>query len=225
VTVCLGHEVFLQSRADRQRLLRGTLSMSQTSASLLERLGDRSDSEAWTRLVELYSPLIRGWLGRFELAESDADDLSQTVMAALVANLPSFRHNGRVGAFRTWLRTITVNSVRQKFRTDRKTAGSPGGSAFLASLNEIDDPASDLSSVWDQAHDAHVLRTLLTWAEPEFEAKTWQAFRRQVFDEARPNTVAEELNMTVNAVLIAKSRGLKRLRELSRGLIDLDPVK
>ncbi len=199
--------------------------MSQTSASLLERLSDRSDSEAWVRLVELYSPLIRGWLGRYELSESDADDLSQTVLTAVVAHLPNFQHNGRVGAFRTWLRTITVNSVRQKFRMDRKSAGSPGGSAFLASLDELDDPDSGLSQVWDQAHDAHVLRTLLTWAEPEFEPKTWLAFRRQVFDEVRPKIVAVELEMTVNAVLVAKSKILKRLRELSRGLIDLNPVQ
>ncbi len=199
--------------------------MSQTSASLLERLSGRSDSEAWTRLVELYSPLIRGWLGRYELADSDADDLSQTVLTAVVANLPNFEHNGRVGAFRTWLRTITINSVRQKFRMDRKRAGSPGGSAFLASLDELDDPDSGLGQVWEQAHDEHVLRTLLTWAEPEFEAKTWLAFRRQVFDEVRPKTVAAELKMTVNAVLVAKSRVLKRLRELSRGLIDVNPVQ
>jgi len=198
--------------------------MPPTSASFLERLSDRSDSEAWTRLVELYSPLIRGWLRRYDLAEPDADDLSQIVLTAVVANLPSFRHNGRIGAFRTWLRTIAVNSIRQKFRTDRKTAGSPGGSAFLASLDELDDPDSGLSHVWDQAHDAHVLRTLLTWAEPEFEAKTWLAFHRQVFGEVRPKTVADELEMTVNAVLIAKSRILKRLRELSRGLIDVNPV-
>jgi RNA polymerase sigma-70 factor (ECF subfamily) len=62
---------------------------------------------------------------------------------------------------------------------------------------------------------------VMTWAEAEFEPKTWQAFRRQVLDEAQPKTVAAELEMTVNAVLIAKSRVLKRLRELARGLIDL----
>lgn len=111
--------------------------MSETSASLLERLSDRSDSDAWNKLVELYTPLIQRWLGRYDLAESDVDDLSQTVLAAVVANLPKFRHNGRVGAFRTWLRTITVNGARQKFRMDRNKAGSPGGSAFLAAYKRL----------------------------------------------------------------------------------------
>jgi RNA polymerase sigma-70 factor (ECF subfamily) len=196
--------------------------MQQTSASLLERLRDRSDSEAWGRMVDLYTPMIRSWIGRYELAEAEVDDLSQTVMAAVVANLPSFRHNGRVGAFRNWLRKIAVNSARQKFRTDRNSADSPGGSAFLASLGKLDDPDSDLSRIWDQAHDAHVLRMLLSWAESDFEPKTWQAFRRQVFDQVKPKTVADELEMTVSAVLVAKSRILKRLRELGRGLIEPD---
>jgi RNA polymerase sigma-70 factor (ECF subfamily) len=171
-------------------------------------------------MIDLYSPMIRAWLGRYELRESDVDDLSQTVMAAVVASLPSFHHSGRVGAFRTWLRTIAINSARQKFRMDRNAAASPGGSAFLASLDELDDPDSNLSHVWNQSHDAHVLRLLLAWAEPNFEPKTWQAFRQQVFDQAKPKLVAEELAMSVSAVLVAKSRVLKRLRELGRGLID-----
>jgi RNA polymerase sigma-70 factor, ECF subfamily len=96
--------------------------MPPTSASLLERLHDRADADAWCRMVDLYSPLIRAWLGRYRLAEPDLDDISQTVLNAVVANVPQFRHNGRVGAFRSWLRTITVNVVRQKFRADRKRA-------------------------------------------------------------------------------------------------------
>jgi RNA polymerase sigma-70 factor (ECF subfamily) len=60
----------------------------------------------------------------------------------------------------------------------------------------------------------------MTWAEAEFEPTTWQAFRRYVLDEEESSKVAADLEMTVNAVQIAKSRVLKRLRELARGLID-----
>ena len=169
--------------------------------------------------------MIRAWLGRYGVPESEIDDISQTVLSSVVANLHHFRHSGRVGAFRNWLRTITVNSLRQKLRRDRKSRNSLGRRELLAGLNELEDPESDLSQVWDRAHDAHVLRTLLTLAEPEFEAKTWQAFRLLLFDEAQPRLVAAQLEMTVNAVLIAKSRILKRLRQLSHGLIDETPAK
>ncbi len=116
--------------------------MSQTSASLLDRLCDRDDSDAWARMLEIYSPLIRAWLGRYGLPEPDVDDISQTVLSSVVANLPRFRHNGRIGAFRNWLRTITVNSLRQKLRVDRKRLDSLGGRALLAGLDELEDRSS-----------------------------------------------------------------------------------
>jgi RNA polymerase sigma-70 factor (ECF subfamily) len=54
----------------------------------------------------------------------------------------------------------------------------------------------------------------------EFRPATWQAFRRLVLDEAKPETVASELGLSINAVLIAKSRVLRRLRQEVQGLID-----
>ena len=56
--------------------------------------------------------------------------------------------------------------------------------------------------------------------EPEFQPVTWQMFRRYVLDNQDADTVAQELGTTVNAVFIAKSRVLQRLRAEAAGLID-----
>jgi RNA polymerase sigma-70 factor, ECF subfamily len=82
--------------------------MAETSATLLERLNDRSDSAAWRRLVDLYSPLTNGWLRRHGASADDAEDLTQEVLGVIVREVSRFKHNGRVGAFRTWLRTIAI---------------------------------------------------------------------------------------------------------------------
>ena len=89
-----------------------------TSTSLLDRLCDGPDPTGWGELVHLYTPLIRTWLGRHFLQAADADDLTQQVLTVVVSKLPSFRHNGRTGAFRAWLRGITVNTLRS-FRRSR----------------------------------------------------------------------------------------------------------
>jgi DNA-directed RNA polymerase specialized sigma24 family protein len=94
--------------------------MAETSATLLKRLNNRSDSVAWQRLVDLYSPLINAWLRRQGVSAEDADDLSQEVLGIVVREVAQFRHNGRAGAFRTWLRTITTNCLRQ-FRRSRRS--------------------------------------------------------------------------------------------------------
>ncbi len=119
--------------------------MAETSATLLERLNDRSDSVAWRRLVGLYSPLINTWLRRDGVSAEDAEDLTQEVLQVVVREVTRFRHNGRVGAFRTWLRTIAINCLRQSVRSRRlrnPTAGSPD---IASMLDQLEDPASVLS--------------------------------------------------------------------------------
>ncbi len=194
--------------------------MAETSATLLERLNDRSDSVAWRRLVDLYSPLIKAWLRRHGVSAEDAEDLTQEVLEVVVREVSRFRHNGRAGAFRTWLRTITINCLRQSVRSRRLRTEAAGSPDIAAMLDQLEDPASDLNRRWDREHDQHVLERLLELIEPDFRPATWQAFRRQVIDGASAETVAAELGLTVNAVLIAKSRALHHLRQSAQGLVD-----
>jgi RNA polymerase sigma-70 factor (ECF subfamily) len=188
-----------------------------TSASLLQRVRERNDAAGWERLVGLYTPLIRTWVGRHVPQPGDADDVVQQVFAVVVARLPQFVHNGRPGAFRCWLRSITVNHLRAFWRSRRQPAGQAEAEA---ALDQLEDPASNPSRLWDREHDSHVARKLMEYVEPEFRPVTWQAFRRLVLDGAEPAVVAAELGLSVNAVLIAKSRVLRRLRQEAQGLLD-----
>ncbi len=194
--------------------------MDSTSASLLQRLRTSSDDAAWNQLVRLYEPFIRRWLNDPSLI-ADADDLAQDVLAILVREMPRFDRR-RLGSFRAWLRTITVNRAREYWRKQRAgLCERPEGSAEAAGrLSQLADPASGLSRQWDAEHDAHVARKLMDLLEPEFTSPTWAAFLRQVVDGESAATVAAEMGMTVNAVLLAKSRVLRRLREEAAELLE-----
>jgi RNA polymerase sigma factor (sigma-70 family) len=194
--------------------------MSVTSASLLDRLRSNPRSDAWQRLVEMYEPHVRGWLRRHHLLDQDADDVVQEVMAVVVRRLPEFQHNGRTGAFRTWLRTITVNCLRDHWRSGKRRPQATGDTDFQQLLGQLEDPASNLSRVWDQEHDRHVTRQLLETLRGDFEPTTWQAFQRTALDGLSAAEVAAELGITSNAVFIARSRVLARLRQEAAGLLD-----
>jgi RNA polymerase sigma-70 factor (ECF subfamily) len=56
--------------------------------------------------------------------------------------------------------------------------------------------------------------------EPEFPLTWWHAFRRHVVEGARASQVAKELDVSVNVVLLAKSRILRRLRQEAAGFVD-----
>lgn len=194
--------------------------MAETSASLLDRLRINPDPSSWQRLVEIYTPLIRGWLRRQGLADHDADDVVQEVLAVVVKKMPQFERQPRTGAFRRWLRSITVNCLRDFWRAQRIRPRATGASDFQQQLAQLEDPDSELSRLWDQEHDRHVTQQLLEMIKPLFTAGTWQAFKRLVLDGLSPDEVATELNVTVNAVFIAKSRVLASLRREGQGLID-----
>lgn len=194
--------------------------MSDTSVSLLERLSSRKDQDSWTRFVDLYVPLIRNWLRRYSVSHQDSEDLAQDVLTVVVRELPQFRHNQQRGAFRNWLRNVTVNRLRTLWRTRRGRAAATGDSDVAQMLDELADANSSLSRVWDQQHDEHVARRLMELIQPQFEPKSWEAFRRVVLDGKKAADVASELGMSANAVFVAKSRVVARLRQEMQGLTD-----
>ena len=194
--------------------------MSDTSLSLLDRArGDVTD-EAWQRLAEVYSALLRSWLARFEVAPTDADDLVQEVLLTVSRELPQFEHSGRAGAFRSWLRTILVHRLRDFWRSRKYRPAANGGSTWAEQLEQLADESSNASREWNLEHDRHVMARLLESVRPRFEAKTWEAFHRQMFDGQRADAVAAELGMPLNSVYVARSRVLSTLRREATGLID-----
>ena len=140
------------------------------------------------------------------------------MLAVLVRELPEFRHDLRRGAFRRWLRNILLNRLRAFWRT-RRRAGESGGEAE-AILGRLEDPSEGLERLWDLEHDRHVLVRLTELLRQEFEPVTWDAFRLAALEGRPYPEVAAALGLSVNAVRIAKSRVLKRMRQEAEGLID-----
>ena len=186
-------------------------SPERTSVSLLDRLRQPDDAEAWSRFVRVYSPLMFFWARRAGLQETDAADLVQDVFTILVQTMPSFVYNP-AQSFRSWLRTILLNKLREHMRrpapvlTDGRTledVAAPDPPDFL------DDPQER----------EQLLRRALACLASEFQPKTWNAFRQTALGGKSPEEVAKELNVTVNTVYIARSRVMHRLREELDGLL------
>jgi RNA polymerase sigma-70 factor (ECF subfamily) len=191
----------------------------ETSVSLLGRLAGAPTDDDWRRLDELYRPLLRAWIARAGVVASDVDDLVQDVLLVVFREIAGFEWRGQ-GAFRAWLRTILANRVRDYFRKQKHQPIATGDSDFLRQLDELRSPDSALSHLWDREHDEHVAAALMRRVQGDFAPATWQAFRRHVLEGEPAAHVAEELGLSLNSVLLAKSRVLKRLREELVGLVE-----
>lgn len=183
---------------------------SSTSRSLLVRIRD-NDSEAWDRLIMLYTPLVYHWSRKQCLTDQDIPDVVQEVFRAVARNIQKFRKDRPQDTFRGWLRTITRSKITDHFRRQRRQTPGAGGSVAMQRMTEIADDIDD-DSVDEPEYNDLFLRAL-ELIRADFKDSTWQAFWRVVVDGKAPGDVAEELQMRPGTVRVAKSRVLSRLRQ------------
>jgi RNA polymerase sigma-70 factor (ECF subfamily) len=192
--------------------------VNPTSLSLLDRLkAARPDASDWNRLQGIYLPLIERWLGRVPGLGDESADLAQEVLVVVFREVSGFDRQ-REGSFRAWLRQVTVNKIRNwgRKRHRRPVVGLDPADGFL---DRLSDPNDNLAREWDRDHDKHVVEKLLAIVQRDFTPATWEAFQRFGVERVPAGRVAEEMGISENAVILAKSRVLKRLRQEAGDLL------
>jgi RNA polymerase sigma-70 factor (ECF subfamily) len=188
--------------------------MDTTSVSLLERLRQPAQQDAWTRFVDLYTPLIYYWARRAGLAPEEAADLVQDVLTVLVQKLPTFQYDPHQ-SFRGWLRTVTLN----KWRENRRRRGVALAEAGETALAGVECPLAE-DAFWQVEYQQQLVGRALKLMQAEFQENTWKACWECVVEGKPAADVARELGLSVASVYAAKSRVLRRLREELAGLLD-----
>jgi len=188
--------------------------MQTTPVSLLERLRKPDDHQAWSRFVQLYTPLLCYWARRTGFHQSEADDLVQEVFAHLVQEMPKF-HYDKSKTFRGWLHTVAFNKWNGIFR--RRKLAVNGANGIDLTDQEARDPQALL-----EARDMQqfLCRRALELMQTDFPGKTSKACWEMVVGGKAAAQVAAELGMTVGAVHAARFRVLARLRADLAGMLD-----
>lgn len=170
------------------------------------------DPAAWRRCAALYGPLVYAWARRAGLRGEDAADVVQDVFRAVVAHAPHLRHDRPGDSFRGWLWSVTRNKLHDFWRGRADAPAAVGGSDAREFLLLIAEAESDTASGSPSSHG--LLRRAVELVRAQFEERSWQAFWRVTVDGRAAGDVATELGITANAVYVARSRILRRLREV-----------
>lgn len=197
----------------------------KTRASLILRLRDRDDLNAWQEFSEIYQPLV------FRLARSkgfqhtDALDVAQEVLVRVAGAIDRWDPDTSRGSFRGWLHKISRNLMidfLQRGRRQPITAGSSG-------MVELIEQQPDASSLQSQVFDTEFRRQVFAWAadriRPAFHRSTWNAFWQTAVASQPATQVANELGLTVGAVYIARSRVMQKLREEVQRFLSSDDIE
>lgn len=186
-----------------------------TRVTLLARLRDGSDAQAWAQFESIYRDMLIRFCRARGVQPADADDLVQAVFLKLVKGLRRFEYDPAKGRFRSYLFRC-VHSVLNDWRHER----TPGGAA-IESLGRAEHAAADVveppdwEREWVDHHYRMAFAAVARTVDPR-SAEVFEALRsgRSVED------VARDMGMTDQAVYKVQQRMRERLRELIRRQID-----
>jgi RNA polymerase sigma factor (sigma-70 family) len=187
-------------------------SSPETRLSLIVRLQTARDEAAWAEFLIVYEPLVLGLLRKNGLQDSDAQDVCQQVLAAVIRDIERWKPDGAAASFRRWLFQITRNRVASFLARPRLGTIALGGTdaqEMMAAQPDLHEPLTDDI---EQDYHKHLLLCAIGQVRSEFRDATWQAFWQTCVDGRPVEEVAQELGMSMGNVYVARSRIMARLR-------------
>ncbi len=186
---------------------------TRTSTTLLDGLFDPRNTRAWRIFDGRYRPLMLGYARRKGLQEADAEDLAQMTLADFAQAYRDGQYDRQRGRLRHWLGGLAARRAADMFRRKGRQIKPICGVGKTEILNSASDPEG-FDQLWEQEWEQHVLTLCKQHVRKEFGKEYRQVFEQYILGDRPATEVAAELGVTKNAVYVAKSKILARIREL-----------
>jgi RNA polymerase sigma factor (sigma-70 family) len=184
----------------------------ETRATLLIRLKDQADDEAWSEFTEIYRPVIYRLACRRGMQPADADDLVQQVLAAIARVIDRWEADPARARFRTWLNRVATNAIINALSRGRPDRGS--GDTGLHDLLNARPAVNGNDSEFIRIEQR---REIFRWAarqiRSEFHPATWDAFWMTAVEGQAVDDIGRSLGLSRGSIYAARSRVMRRLKE------------
>ena len=187
-----------------------------TRASLILRIRDTGDQEAWREYVLIYKPRIEKWARRW-VRTNDVDDVVQIVLHRVAQGASSFIYDTDKGKYRAWLKTVAHNVARDVLNKESRqpvTNGQTDESDPMAMV--VDDSAGDsLLEFLEDGERVELFRQAERQTRDESNELEWQSYHQSVYliPKREPLEIAESLGIKVGNYYKCRSVFVKRLKE------------
>jgi len=184
----------------------------QTSETLIGKVRDPGDEEAWRRFASLYRPVVIRMGLRRGLQEADAEDVAQKVLTAVVKAIASYEGGAGHPPFRFWLGKIATNAILNGLSRGQRHRGA-GGNDAVDLLEQIPDPGQAVEKEIRNEAQWEAFRWAAAEIRGEFSPKVWQMFWATMVEGRGIEETAAEFGKQPGSVYMARFRVMKRLRE------------
>lgn len=193
-----------------------TVDPSATRPTLLLRVRDSADSNAWTEFAEIYAPLIHRFARRQGLQEQDAADLTQDVLLLVAKNIGKFDYDPKAGKFRNWLFRIARNRIINKHSEEKRHPQGSGDTDIGNLLSNLPGETDESSAIWDREYEQRMFEWAAEKIRKSVQPTTWQAFWQTAVDGKSAKEVADSLGITPATVYVYKGRVMAQIKEQIR---------
>lgn len=186
-----------------------------TSATLLQRLQDGQDVEAWREFYDTYHELVLAVARRWGLQPTDCDDVVQETLAKLARAMPQFRYDPQRGRFRSYFKTAVTNVVMTKLRQDRRV----GRVQTMDGEIDTQDPSDE---IWETEWRRHHVRLAMRRVRSEFSERDLEVFDQYAVRGGSTRAISDALGVTPEQIYQIKSRVARRICALIEEQIHLE---
>lgn len=188
------------------------MNRTETRPSLLLRVRDFQNQEAWDEFFALYGPLVLRVLRRIGVSQQDALDLVNDVLVIVVRRIGTFEFDP-TKSFRAWLKTVTRNRAYRFFLQQKRRPRPSGGTSHAMAIQETPADDSSENELIEAEWRKRRLEMAIDKVRHEVTSEAWEVFELLVVQELPPADVGRRLGMKPGALYTAKCRILKKLRQ------------
>lgn len=183
----------------------------ETRFSLIEKIKNPEDLDAWMEFTAIYQPLIFNICRKKGLQHADATDVTQEVLIRVSKAIERYHHDRATSTFRGWLYRITRNLTVDYFR--RQGNDPLAKAAMPDEIENCPEPTADEASTFHVEFRRQMFAVVARTVKMQVRPETWNAFWQTEVEHVDIDTVAKSLSMTTGAIYVARSRVLARLRK------------
>ena len=179
-----------------------------TRHSLLQRVRNPHDADAWREFLRIYQPTVYRYARRKGLQPVDAEDLAQRVFTAASQKVKVWNCKNQQGSFRAWILLVTRNAV---INATTRRVGDRSFADLECGLDAAEEDQRDVEL--DREYRRALFRRAAELVRNEFSSQTWQAFWRTAVDGEDLKVVSQALGISIGTLYAARSRVMRRLQE------------
>lgn len=185
------------------------MNLPETRPSLLVRIRNPADDDAWYQFSEIYRPVIIRLVARGGLQDADAEDIAQQVLVSVAGAINRFDPKGSA-KFRTWLKRITENAILNAITRSRPDQAL-GGVETHSLLNEIVEHSGPDTDCLRLEYRREVFQWAAKQVRTEFSEATWGAFWLTAVQDVSIDDAAEALGRSRGSIYASRRRVMRRI--------------